>query len=78
MSYRILWVSLLIAVAVAMASAQTKATMSGKCEKPKVQQSISIPDQPVTCLPWRKGRVPPMATSEGRREKRANIPSVPT
>jgi hypothetical protein len=32
-------------MAVATGSAQTKSTMSGKCEKSQVQQSISIPDQ---------------------------------
>jgi hypothetical protein len=45
MNHRILGGCLVVALAVATGSAQTKSTMSGKCEKPKVQQSISIPDQ---------------------------------
>jgi hypothetical protein len=35
----------MLALAVVTVSAQTKTMLSGKCEKPKVQQSISIPDQ---------------------------------
>ena len=45
MNYRVLCGGLVVAMAVATGAAQTKMTMSGKCEKPKVQQSISIPDQ---------------------------------
>ncbi|MGA2904181.1 MAG: hypothetical protein ABSD98_10145 [Candidatus Korobacteraceae bacterium] len=45
MNYRILCAYLVVALAVAAGSAQTKTTLSGKCDKPKVQQSISIPDQ---------------------------------
>jgi len=46
MNYRFVWVCAIVALAVAMASAQTKASFSGKCNKPEVQQSVSIPDQP--------------------------------
>ena len=45
MSYRAVCVYVVFALAVAMASAQTKATMSGKCGKPDVQQSIPAGDQ---------------------------------
>ena len=45
MRFRILGLCLLLALAVGTASAQTKTMLSGKCEKPKVQQSISIPGQ---------------------------------
>jgi len=55
MNYRILCGGLVVALAVAMGSAQTKMTMSGKCEKPKIQQSISIPDQPGHSLTLAQG-----------------------
>lgn len=45
MNRRILCGCLVVGLAVATGSAQTKMTMTGKCEKPKIQQSISIPDQ---------------------------------
>lgn len=45
MNCRILCGCLVVAMAVATGSAQTKMTMSGKCEKSQVQQSVSIPDQ---------------------------------
>jgi len=46
MNYRFVCVCAIVALAVAMASAQTKNTFSGKCSKPDVQQSIPVPDQP--------------------------------
>jgi hypothetical protein len=46
MNPRILCVCAFIALAVAMASAQTKTTMSGKCGKADVQQSVPAGDQP--------------------------------
>jgi hypothetical protein len=46
MRYRILCGCVLFALVVAMASAQTKATFTGKCSKPDIQQSVTIPDQP--------------------------------
>ena len=46
MNYRVVCVCAIVALAVAMASAQTKASFSGKCGKPDVQQSIPVPDQP--------------------------------
>jgi hypothetical protein len=39
------WICAVFAVAVAMASAQTKTTMSGKCAKPDVEQSVPAGDQ---------------------------------
>jgi len=45
MNYRFLCGCLVVTLAVVAGSAQTKTTMSGKCEKSQVQQSISIPDQ---------------------------------
>jgi hypothetical protein len=45
MKYRILCVCVLFALVVAMASAQTKASISGKCGKPDVQQSVPAGDQ---------------------------------
>lgn len=45
MSYRTLCITMTMALAVATVSAQTKATLSGKCNKPDVEHSISIPDQ---------------------------------
>ena len=45
MKTRILWVCGIVALAAAMASAQTKTTMSGKCGKPDVQQSVPAGDR---------------------------------
>lgn len=55
MNYRILCGCLVVVMAVATGSAQTKMTMSGKCEKSQVQQSISIPDQPGHMLTLAQG-----------------------
>ena len=46
MKLRTLCVCAIVALAVAMASAQTKTSMTGKCGKPDVEQSISAGDQP--------------------------------
>jgi hypothetical protein len=46
MNSRTLCVCAVVALAVVIASAQTKTTLSGKCSKADVQQSIAIPDQP--------------------------------
>jgi len=46
MNYRVVCVCAIVALAVAMASAQTKASFSGHCGKPDVQRSISVPDKP--------------------------------
>ncbi len=46
MNYRTVCVCAVIALAVAMASAQTKTTMSGKCDKADVEQSIPAGDHP--------------------------------
>jgi hypothetical protein len=46
MSYRTACVCAVVALAVAMASAQTKNSISGKCAKPDVYQSIPAGDQP--------------------------------
>jgi hypothetical protein len=46
MKYRILCVSVLFALVVAMASAQTQNSISGKCAKPDVQQSVPVGDHP--------------------------------
>jgi hypothetical protein len=45
MKFRILCVGAMVALAVAMASAQTKTSMKGKCGKPDVEQSIPAGDQ---------------------------------
>ncbi len=45
MNCRPMCICVMITLAAAMASAQTKATMSGKCGKPDVQQSIPAGDQ---------------------------------
>ena len=46
MKYRILCVCVLFALVVAMASAQSKNSFSGKCGKPDVMHSIPAGDQP--------------------------------
>jgi len=46
MNYRFVCVCAIVALAVAMASAQTKNSISGKCAKPDVQQSVPVGDQP--------------------------------
>lgn len=46
MNYRTPCLCMLVATALASASAQTRTSMWGKCDPPKVDQSISIPDQP--------------------------------
>jgi hypothetical protein len=46
MKYRTLCGCVLFALVVAMASAQTKNSISGKCAKPDVMQSIPAGDQP--------------------------------
>ena len=46
MKYRILCVSVLFAFVVAMASAQSKNSISGKCAKPDVTHSVPAGDQP--------------------------------
>src|SRR5262249_16966637 len=45
MNYRVLCVCAIVALAVPMASAQTKMTISGKCGKPDIQQNVPVPDQ---------------------------------
>jgi len=45
MNYRFVCVCAVVALAVAMASAQTKSTLSGKCGKADVQQSVPAGDQ---------------------------------
>jgi len=56
MSYRTVCVCAMVALAVAMVSAQTKMTMSGKCDKADVQQSISVPDQPAHMYTLSQGK----------------------
>lgn len=46
MKFRSLCVCAIVALAVVMASAQTKTSMAGKCGKPDVEQSIPAGDQP--------------------------------
>jgi hypothetical protein len=46
MRFRSLCVCAIVALAVAMASAQTKTSMTGKCGKPDVEQSVPAGDQP--------------------------------
>ncbi len=46
MNYRVVCVCAIVALAVAMASAQSKASFSGKCGKPDAMQSIPAGDQP--------------------------------
>lgn len=55
MNYKVLCGCLVVAMAVATSSAQTKMTMSGKCEKPTKQDSISIPDQQAHTLTLAQG-----------------------
>ncbi len=45
MKFRTLCVCAVVALAVAMASAQTKTSMTGKCGKPDVEQSVPAGDQ---------------------------------
>ena len=45
MNYRAMSVCVFVALAVAMASAQTKTTMSGKCGKADVEHSLPAGDQ---------------------------------
>jgi len=61
MSYRIVCVSAVVALAVAMASAQTKTSISGTCSKPDLQQSVPTGDQPGHAFTLAQGK----CTSKG-------------
>ena len=65
MSYRTLCISMMVALAVATVSAQTKATLSGNCSKPDVQHSISIPDQQGHTFSLTQGKCSAMGDMNG-------------
>lgn len=79
MKYRILCGCVLFAFVVAMASAQTKASFSGKCGKPDVQQSIPAGDQPGHAFTLAqgkcvaKGKVGGAATKEGAFSEHGDV-----
>jgi hypothetical protein len=56
MKFRYLFGCLLFVLAVAITPAQTKFTMSGKCGKPTVQQSVSAGDAPGHVMTLAQGK----------------------
>jgi hypothetical protein len=69
MSYRFVCVCAVVALAVAMASAQTKSTLSGKCSKPDVQQSVPAGDQQGHALTLAQGKCTAMGDLGGAAGK---------
>jgi hypothetical protein len=69
MKYRILCVSVLFALVVGMASAQTKNSISGKCAKPDVYQSIPAGDQTGHMFTLAQGKCVPKGETGGAMSK---------
>jgi len=69
MNYRVVCVCAIVALAVAMASAQTKTDLSGKCSKPDVQQSVPAGDQPGHALTLAQGKCSAMGDVGGAAGK---------
>src|SRR5271169_3823773 len=69
MKYRILCVCVLFALVVAVASAQTKNSISGKCAKPDVTQSIPAGDQPGHVFTLAQGKCAPKGETGGAMSK---------
>jgi hypothetical protein len=69
MNYRVVCVCAIVALAVVMASAQTKTDLSGKCSKPDVQQSVPAGDQPGHVLTLAQGKCSAMGDVGGAAGK---------
>ena len=69
MKYRTLCVCVLFALVVATASAQTKNSISGKCAKPDVTQSIPAGDQPGHMFTLAQGKCAPKGETGGAISK---------
>src|SRR5271166_4615494 len=69
MKYRILCGCAVFAFVVAMASAQTKNSISGKCAKPDVQQNIPAGDQPGHMFTLAQGKCAPKGETGGAMSK---------
>ena len=69
MNYRTVCVCAVVALAVAMASAQTKNSISGKCAKPDVYQSIPAGDQPGHVFTLAQGKCVPKGETGGAMSK---------
>ena len=69
MNARTLCVCAVVALAVVMASAQTKSTLSGKCSKPDVQHSIPTGDQAGHAFTLAQGKCTAMGEVDGAAGK---------
>jgi hypothetical protein len=69
MNYRVVCACAIVALAVVTASAQTKSTLSGKCNKPDVQQSVPAGDQQGHALTLAQGKCTAMGDVGGAAGK---------
>ncbi len=72
MNYRAVCVSAVLVLAVVMASAQTKTTMTGKCGKNDVQQSVPAGDQQGHMFMVDQGKCTITASLNGATAKEGN------
>ncbi len=72
MNSRFVCISAMVAVAALMASAQTKTTMTGKCNKPEVQQSVPAGDQQGHMFTVAQGMCSTTASVNGAMAKQGN------